>query len=151
MYLTTYQFVKLMCFFVKICKISEFRIPCWLRTLRSTSSSKTTTGNTFLGFRKLANESWPTFPEGTPLVCRLEGRLVLTTRKRPMYLVTSQSELFFARTEVCKVSRRRLHSAPSPTTTRCLLLFYRQTLSPVLFCLVPVLRSVPNSSRPGFR
>ena len=46
--------VREICFFFgKICKMSEIGIPWWFRTLRSTSSSKTATGNTFLGFRKL--------------------------------------------------------------------------------------------------
>ena len=85
MCLTTYHFVKLMCFFVKICKISEFRIPCWLRTLRSTSPSKTTTGNTFLGFRKLVTNFLSAFPEDSLLVWRLKSTRSPSGRQSQMH------------------------------------------------------------------
>ena len=44
------NFGNLVFFFVKMCKISEIRIPCRFRTLRSTASGEAVTGETVLNF-----------------------------------------------------------------------------------------------------
>ena len=122
-----------MFFFAKICKMNEIGIPWWFRTLRSTSSSKIATGNTFLGFRKLVNTSLSTLPEGSPLVSRLKSARSPSGRPTQSH----SGEGVVART-VSRQTTRRLYQTQN--FDKLFVVLYRQALSLLLFCLVPVLR-----------
>ena len=113
--------------------MSEIRTPWRFRTLRNTSPSKTTTGNTFLGFRKLVNNSLSAFPEDSLLVWRLKSTRSPSGRQSQRH----SGEWVVARLVGGKTTRQ-LHQTQNYDTL--FVVFYRQALSPLLFCLVPVLR-----------
>ena len=111
--------------------MNEIRIPWRFRTHRSTSSSKTTTGNTFLGFRKLVNNTFTTLPEGSRLVCVLQSA------------VAKQHPAPYHRTGFWTVSRQ---TTRRPYQTQnfdklfgAFLLSWKHFPSPLLFCVVPLL------------
>ena len=103
--------------------MSEIGVPWWFRTLRNTSSSKTATGNTFWGFRKLVNNSLSTLPEGSPLVSRLKSARSPSGRPTQSH----SGEGVVART----VSRQ--------TTRR---LYQTQNFDKVVWCFSPVLKAL---------
>ena len=112
--------------------MSEIRTPWRFRTLRNTSPSKTTTGNTFLGFRKLVNNSLSAFPEDSLLVWRLKSTRSPSGRQSQRH----SGEWVVARLVGGKTTRQ-LHQTQNYDTL--FVVFYRQALSPLLFCVVRLL------------
>ena len=129
------HFGKLMFHFVKICKVSEIRTPWWFRTLRSTSPSKTTAGNTFLGFRKLVTNFLSAFPEDSLLVWRLKSTRSPSGRQSQRH--RDPGEWVVVRS-VGEKNTRRL--CQTQNFDKLFVVFYRQALSSLLLCFVPVLR-----------
>ena len=119
--------------------MSEIRVPWRFRTLRSTASGEAATGETFLKLVKLENNSADvsrdcTFVLPPPKPFRAEPQRKWTTTALGFeQSVGNHSILVFMHSSTAPSPRLRLVS--------CLLFFYRQALSPLLFCFVPVLQA----------
>ena len=110
--------------------MSEIRTRWWFRTLRSTSSSKTATGNTFLGFRKLVHNTFTTHN--------------VVNAERVNFSSLWQNNILLPTTALGFEQSVGNHSSTYQTQNfdelfGAFLLSWKHFPSPLLFCVVPLL------------